>query len=301
MNEEGFSLRVAGWIMDAYTSFVITPGGEIDRLPTLVIYADEFMTVRRVPLAVASRPVPITVTRELAGRKQVLTLGEHLTVTGRVTAVNVASGRQQQAVRQTREKIAALDQNHVGRFKNGLWRIDRELAKVAALRRAYLRGELDLDTLQNQENRIFAREGRGHLRQLALLHDEQLAIRRRALPELLAHSHVTYQLTHPSELIVGPWGRSRQVKPRRRTAEDQQAIMRLQFEPIGPKVALQTTRTVAGRANYLVPLQRFRQYWLNAGRPVALLPKPAWTLAAKQAAWLAYEAQRAGQRADTTP
>ncbi|MFD1392792.1 hypothetical protein ACFQ3L_04200 [Lacticaseibacillus jixianensis] len=283
--------------MDAYTSFIISKSGEVTRMPILVIYADRFWNARGQRLALPSRPVPLEFNEELAKQPDVWTLGERMRVGGRVAGVDTAAASQQKLIQETRKQIAAADRSKLKAFNNGLYTLEQKLERLAGLRQTYLNGEISLDTLQNQENRLLYRHGHPYLEQLAVMHDKQLAMRRAALPALLAKSHVTYLIAAPKLLSHDVQGRQRFEKGgQEQTAGGQRVSTMFTVTSLTPATEKKLTRTAAGREQLLLPLRRFRQLWLHNGRPLDMLPPPSKydpEMAKLQAAWLAFEAARA--------
>lgn len=289
VNEE-FSLCVEGWIMNGYSRYVIDPGGDVISIPLLTIYADQFWNVRSQPLQLPSQPIEIEFTEQLAKQKNVWSLGERVRLTGQAIQVNVTRIRQQQTVQAVRQRIATLDRNTLAHFRTGMLKREDQLARIAKFRDQYLKGEIGLNALQNHENRIFAHERHVWLEQLALLHDKQLAMRRSALPDLLAHSRTAYLLTAPSQINHMVSGRARTegtTVSNRSPTGGTRAVFRA--TPRAPAVEKKMLKSRARRAELLVPLHRFRQDWLKAGRPVARLPPVSPSLQVKQQEWLAYE------------
>ncbi|KRN25410.1 hypothetical protein [Lacticaseibacillus camelliae] len=285
-------LTIEGWVMDGQISYVIDPGGELDLLPTLVIYADSFWNARGEPLSVTSQPIQVEFNHAVAWQKTVWTLGERLRATGRVTAVNITKTKQHRAIQQTRQEIITVDQNALRAFATGLLRRDNQLARVAKWRAEYLRGNISLNTLQNQENRIFAREGRVWLELLARMHDKQLTIRRQALPALLAGSRTTYLLRAPFAVQRTVAAPPQFIYLRHNSAGQTGAHVIMKAKAREPTVMKKQTLDPAKRRELLNSLRRFRRNWLAAGRPVDALPPASPSLKEKQQAWLSYEEAR---------
>lgn len=290
MVSQGNLLTIEGWVMNGYTPFTIDPGGDIVLTPLIIIFADHFWNARGQPLALPSEPIAVEFTQLVARQKTVWTLGERLKATGQPIAVNATKARQQPAVRKLREQILTLDRNGLRPFRTGLLRRDEQLARAAQWQEAYRQGEIGLNTLQIQENRIFGREGPSWLKLLARMHDKQLTVRRRALPALLKDSRTLYLLHAPRDVARTQALQPRFTHPRpKRHARAGATRTLFALETREPTVNKNQTLTPTRRAGLLAPLHRFRQEWLRAGRPAAMLPHPAPDLVQSQQDWLHYE------------
>lgn len=289
MAQEPNLLTIKGWVINGQTRYVIDPGGELERLPMLVVYADSFWNKSGLSLSITSQPIQLEFNQAVAWQKTVWTLGERIRVTGRVSVANVAKVKQQSAIKNTRQLIADVDQNALRAFDTGLLRRDHQLERVAKWRAEYLAGNISLNTLQNQENRIFAREGRVWLELLARMHDKQLTIRRNALPALLAGSRTTYLLRAPFDVIRTVSTQPRLIYPRNIKAGQPGKQVMIKAKAREPTVAKKQTLDSAHRRELLNSLRHFRRVWLAAGRPVDVLPPVPPGLQKQQQAWLSYE------------
>ena len=291
MVNKGFYLQVEGWVMNGHSRYVIDPAGEVMSLPLLTIYADQFWDIRGHSLPLPSQPIEIEFTEQLAKQKNVWTLGERIRLTGQAIAIHVIRIRQQKTVQAVRQRIATLDRNTLAHFRTGMLTREDQLARIAKFRDQYLKGEIGLNALQNHENRILSHARHVWLVQLAILHDKQLTMRRRALPSLLANSRTAYLLTAPTEIHHIVSGRARTEwttgRPSRSSNGGKQTMFRA--TPLAPAVEKKMLKRPSRRAELLLPLHRFRQEWLKAGRPVARLPPIPQSLAVKQQQWLTYE------------
>lgn len=289
MTQDSLLLTIEGWVMNAHTSYVIDPGGELERLPMLVVYADTFWNARGEVLTVPSQPIQVEFNQAVARQKTVWTLGERLRATGRVAAVNITKTKQHPVIQKTRQEIVTVDQNALRAFDTGLLRRDNQLARAAKWRTDYLAGNISLNTLQIQENRIFAREGRVWLELLARMHDKQLTIRRQALPVLLAGSRTTYLLRAPFAVLRTVSAAPQLIYLRNSRAGQPGKHTLMQAKAREPTVLKKQTLDPAKRRQLLNSLQHFRRNWLAAGRPIDALPPVPLSLQEKQQAWLSYE------------
>ncbi|WP_203663169.1 hypothetical protein [Lacticaseibacillus sp. 53-4] len=289
MAQELVLLTIEGWVMNAHLSYVIDPGGELEQMPMLVVYADAFWDRREEQLAIPSQPIQVEFNQAVAWQKTVWTLGERLRATGQVAAVNITKTKQYKAIQKTRQEILTVDQNTLHAFNTGLLRRDNQLARAAKWRAEYLAGNISLNTLQNQENRIFAREGRVWLELLARMHDKQLTIRRNALPALLAGGRTTYLLRAPFNVARTVGAQPRLIYPRKTKVDQPGKQVVIKAKAREPTVAKKQTLDSAHRRESLNSLRHFRRAWLAAGRPVDVLPPVPPSLQKQQQAWLSYE------------
>lgn len=284
-------LKLEGWVQDSHSRFVISPGGDVVLMPLIVIYADQFWDKHGNSLPLPAQPIELEFNQTMARQDTVWTLGERLQATGEVVALNVTRAKQQPAIRQVRERIATVDRNRLLSFATGHYLMAKHIMRVAQLREQYLAGEIGLDTLQNEENRIFAHDGSVWLKLLARMHDKQLAIRRDALPKLLEGSRTAYVIRNPTNVQRSVLTRARIKTPKARDQDPRRPGSQVLFYATSrePKVDKSQTLTAAGRAEQLEPLHRFRESWLRAGQPAKVLPTPPSYLSEKQKQWLLYE------------
>lgn len=286
-------LQIEGWVMNGFNRYMIDPAGDTVRLPLLVLYVDQFWTQGGTPLTLPSQPISVEFTEALAKTKTVWSLGQRVRLSGQVAAIHVTRASQQRIVQQVRQRIATLDRNQLKKFWTGMLKRDEKLAKVKNLRNQYLAGKIGLNTLQNEENRIFTHERHVWLEELAVVHDKQLAMRRRAAKDLLAHSKTAYILKDPTHIMHTVSGRSHtewRTRPSRSPRGGVQKIF--VATALDPRVERKMIKNQYQRAELLVPLENFREYWLRVGRPVALLPEAPSSLEEKQQEWLQYEASK---------
>ncbi|MFD1441379.1 hypothetical protein [Lacticaseibacillus hegangensis] len=282
-------LTIEGWVMDGQINYVINPGGELEHMPMLVVYADSFWDRRGERLAIPSQPIQVEFNQAVAWQKTVWILGERLRATGQVAAVNITKTKQYKAIQKTRQEILTVDQNTLHAFNTGLLRRDNQLARAAKWRAEYLAGKISLNTLQNQENRIFAREGRVWLELLARMHDKQLTIRRNALPALLAGSRTTYLLRAPFNVARTVGAQPRLIYPRHTKVGQPGKQVMIKAKAREPTVVKKQTLDSVHRRELFNSLRHFRRAWLAAGRPVDVLPPVPPSLQKQQQAWLSYE------------
>lgn len=284
-------LTVEGWVVDGYSRFVIDPAGDVVLMPLIVIYADQFWDKHGGELPLPAQPIEVEFNQVVAKQDTVWTLGERLQATGEVAALNVTRATQQPIIRQTRERIAAVDRNGLITFDTGYYLMTFHLARAAVLREAYEAGEIGLNAFQNAENRIFARDKHVWLEELARVHDKQLSIRRKALPALLKGSRTAYVIRNPTNVQRSVLTRARIKTPRARDQDPRRPGSQVLFYSTSrePKVDKKQTVTAVQRAKQLEPLHRFRESWLRADQPAGVLPPPPPYLVEKQKQWLDYE------------